>query len=151
MALQSQTNSPALATPAALQLPYIRSGVERIPTTLTQALQQVKAPEGLLNVTLTDSGYTLSVYDRTQVGATSNGLYTLNLDAIPFVTWTIVTNGSQDVLQLTENRDGRERLYSYAHSGGSSTETWILEPGREPHHQSKRIGHQRLHQVLRAP
>ncbi|MEI6779931.1 MAG: RHS repeat-associated core domain-containing protein [Verrucomicrobiota bacterium] len=127
LALKADTASASLATPAALVMPYKRPSVDRVPASLGSPVQQVKTPQGLVQVTSVDNGYSLSVYDKTQVGAKSGGVYPLNQNATPFVIWTIINpSGNQNSLQVTEDRSGQQNVNLYAYTVNGSTATWNL-------------------------
>ncbi len=126
--LLADTPSSSLATPSALAMPYKYPGVERIPADPNSTLQQVKVPEGLVQVGSVNNGYSLSIYDKSLVGPTNSaGLYTLQQNATPFVTWTISNpSANTNNLQFIENRGGQERVYLYAYTNSSSVDTWTL-------------------------
>jgi RHS repeat-associated protein len=125
--LSADTPSSSLATPSALEMPYQHPGVRQI-FAQDGSLQQVKTPDGLVQVGSAANGYSLSIYDKSLVGATNSaGLYTLQQNATPFVTWTVSNpNGNTNSLQLIESHGGQQSAYLYSYTNNSSVDTWTL-------------------------
>ncbi|HEY5910877.1 MAG TPA: RHS repeat-associated core domain-containing protein [Verrucomicrobiae bacterium] len=130
LALQAARASSALASPAALTLPYSRPGVTRIPSDPNQQLRQIKMPQGLVHVTnvVSGEGYTLKVYDKTQVGDQQpDGTYALVQNATPAVSWAVTWNGTQNTVTLSETpHNGTTRNYTYSYSVSGNLNTWTL-------------------------
>jgi RHS repeat-associated protein len=124
--LSADSPSSTLATPDSLLLPYLRSGVEQV-RDQSGSLEQVKTPDGLVQVSSVNNGFSLTVYDKTWVGSKSGDLYTLLDGATPTVVWTIINpEGNQNSLQLTEARNGQQNAYLYTYALNNSAETWTL-------------------------
>lgn len=131
LALRADTPSAALATPNALVLPYMRAGVERFPADDAQPLKQVKTPEGLVhvtNVTTLPNSYELQFFNNQLVTTNAGaGGYNAPDRTNAIVIWTITNlNGSQNSLQLLEDRGAGQQTYTYTYSLNGSADTWNL-------------------------
>jgi len=115
ISLGSPAGSSWLAEPAALEVPFTRPGVEVITASGgSDAIEQVKMPEGLVNVTvINDHQYQLEVFSTNNVtGKDGNGHYGTNGPA--FVTWVVQNpGGTADTshLNITEQRGGTQRVF----------------------------------------
>jgi RHS repeat-associated protein len=110
-----KTNTIPVALASSLNIPYA-STVERYPVDESLPIQQVKAPEGLVVVGSVSYGYTMTVYDESQLqpGQTSVP-YSLKGDATPLVVWTVRNpDGNSSLLQVIENREGVEKTWLYS-------------------------------------
>jgi RHS repeat-associated protein len=118
------TRTPAQASPALLDLPYLRTQVTRIPA--TGSIQQVKMPEGLVKVeTIDNYSFELRVYYNSQVSGPVNGYYVTQGD--PYVTWSIANpNNNTNQFRFRETRGSsvmREFYFAYDSATNRWTET----------------------------
>lgn len=126
--LKAESPSASLATPGMLRMPYHRAGVTRFPADEGQPVQQVKTPEGLVNMSPLTNGYVLGIYYNDQVAAGTTNGYTLISNAAPFVTWTVQQpSGDTNSLRVTENRQGLERTHLYTSQAAGSAAAWRLD------------------------
>ncbi|HWX19911.1 MAG TPA: RHS repeat-associated core domain-containing protein [Candidatus Binatia bacterium] len=133
--LDTQGATGSLSDPALLSVPYVRSNATAFIETITNgsAIQQVNAPDGLVNVAVINQyKYLMQMfYAQNVTGKGTNGLYGTN--AAAFVTWTIenpdgaVTNNR---LRATESRPGAaDRQFTYLKTNISGVTTWQLTDG----------------------
>lgn len=122
-----------MSQPALLSVPYQRSAagvtVEVVTNPTTGAIEQVKTPQGLVNVAVADAyTYYLQTFYDTNVTPKSGGLYGTN--AAAFVTWTIQNPdaaASSNCLVVTESRPGlADRQFTYTYTNESGVAKWRL-------------------------
>ena len=131
ISLYADAPSAALATPAALNIPFDRQNVEVV-TNSSGVITQVKTPLVLVNVVSnTPYQFQLQVFSQDKVTGTS-APYGTNGPA--FTTWTIDNpdaNAAFNRLWITEQRPGEtNRQFQYTYSNiGTQAQRWdLLEP-----------------------
>lgn len=125
--MSSSTPSTNLATPAGLS--YLGNATNVAIIQAGNAIRQVDAPQGLVNVvTNSPFAYELRYYLPSQVGSLSGGVY--EVTGSPFVTWTIAnpaaSTNTYNQLQITKTIASSVEVYNYTYG----TSNWILDyPG----------------------
>src|SRR4029077_13192160 len=127
----------SLTDPALLSIPYLRSNsvmsVETITNGGSGAVQQVNAPDGLVNVAVVDSNkYVLQIFSaQTVTPKGTNGLYGTN--AAAFQTWTIENPDgatTNNRLRMTKSLPGLpDQQFTYLKTNINGAAGWQLTDG----------------------
>ncbi|MGD9159530.1 MAG: hypothetical protein PVG39_14050 [Desulfobacteraceae bacterium] len=128
--LEADTPDPDNATPLILKVYEHRNDL----TTLydSNGLRQIVAPDAFVDINVISVyGYTISFYERIDMGPRVGGYYTVNTGAVPIVTWTIENPDAlptvYDRLRMTETKDGLSRVSEYIWDAGNNS--WNLSRG----------------------
>ena len=127
LALDAYNASVPLYNPGALYVPYVRSNTSAsvdVVTNASGAVQQVNAPQGLINVAVVSAyRYDLQMFDSSKVAGKVGGVYVTNGPA--FAVWSVQNpdGGSATnrltVAQILTNSPAQQFTYTYTNDSGT--------------------------------
>ena len=128
LVLNARASTAQLSTPNALSamfLPDSTNGVD-IVTNASGVIQQVRPPQGLVNVvTVNSSKYLLQMFYNSAVTPKSGGYYGTNASA--FDVWTVDGTAGTNQLIITESPSGSaSRSFTYQYTNISGVNMWQL-------------------------
>jgi len=127
LALDAYNASVPLYNPAALYVPYARSNASvnvDVVTNESGVVQQVKAPEGLINVVVSANRYDLQMFDSSKVAGKNGNRYETNGPA--FAVWSVQNpdGGSATnrltITQILTNSPAQQFTFTYTNDSGTS-------------------------------
>jgi RHS repeat-associated protein len=127
LALSGRTTTASLSSPAALYMAHTGTGGATNVDVVTSSgvIQQVKSPQGLLNINVVNSSkYQLQMFDNSCVVGKVGGVYLTNGSGAAFEIWTIDGSTSTNLLTVTDNRSGlasRSFTYLFTNISGINT------------------------------
>ncbi len=110
--LHSETMSPVIYTPEALDYPWKRPDVEVI-RDANQHIKQVRAPQGVADVVVTNANvYAIKFYRTNYIHVRGPDGYEMTTNAMPHSIWTIENPGTTNRLRITKAITGQNSVVS---------------------------------------